>query len=94
MAGTVRAVVLVAMMIFLAWVYFIVAGAAVDGVGEEIKSQGDNLDVVDGESTIDSVYDSVFKWVPMTFIFGFIVIGAGFVLFRERFVGRRGGGGF
>lgn len=89
MARAVRAIVLVAMSIFAVTILLLLGSGAVQPVGEEVKDFGTNLDAVNGESTIDSVYDAVFIYVPLMLIGGIILFGSALILFRERFTGRR-----
>lgn len=91
MARAIRAVVLVAMTIFAVAILLLLGTAAIQPVGEDIKDIGDNLDTVNGATTIDSVYDAVFIYVPLMLIGGIVVFGSALILFRERFTGRRGG---
>lgn len=63
--GVIRLVSVLMFVTITLWV----ASAALVPVNEHIK---DNFDLsrVNGDSTIDEVYDSVFKWTPLIVSFG------------------------
>lgn len=90
MARAVRAIVLVAMTIFATGILLLLGSGSVQPVGEQVKDTGSNLGTVGGVSIINSVYDSVFIYVPLMLIGGILVFGTALILFRERFTGRRG----
>lgn len=89
-----RGVVVVILVIFTAMLVLFVSTAAVEPIGEHFKTY-DSIDEgpLEGTSVINSVYDVLFKWVPMIFVFGMITWGVAWALRSEAFVGRGGGGG-
>lgn len=89
-----RGVVVVIMMVFVAATAIFVAGAAVEPLGEHIKTY-DTIDdgPLDGTKIIDDVYGVVFKWIPLILVFGMFSWAVAYYLRRKRFTGRLGGGG-
>lgn len=80
-----RAVVVLVVVLFSLAMVQLFASAAVEPVGEEVKDWvPDKYD-----STINSVYDAVFKWSILIFGGGMMVWALRWYIRRERFVGRR-----
>lgn len=89
-----RGVVVVVLTVFTALLVMFVGVTAVEPMGEHIKTY-DTIDEgpLEGTSVINSVYDALFKWVPMIFVFGMVAWGVAWALRSESYAGRGGGGG-
>lgn len=88
-----RGFVVITVTIVVLVVAQLVGSAAVVPLGEHIKS----VDGIDNEqdAVIDSVYDVVFKWMPLILGFGMIGgWGVAWYLRKERSTQQRPGGGF
>lgn len=87
----VRGVVVVVTVFFAVAVVTFVGGAAIEPVGEHIKTY-DEIDEngLSGTSVINDVYQSVFVWAPLIVMGGISLVGLVFYLRRERVP--RGGG--
>lgn len=84
-----RGVVVVLIAVFTAALALFVAGATIAPVGDHVIEHADTS-AIDGESTIQSLYDTVFIWVPLVLIGGMALWAVAWYLRRERFVGRSG----
>ncbi len=82
MRGVITVVIVAVFMVM----YMLFAPAAVEGPGEAIKDTG-KLDSSE-ESIIDSLYDSLFKWIPLVVLGGMTVWAVAWYLREQLIIGR------
>lgn len=84
-----RGVVVVIMTIFVVMLALFVSVATIEPLGEHVKGY-DSIDegALEGTSVVNSVYDGVFKWLPLITIGGMFVWGLRWYIRKERRRGR------
>lgn len=83
-----RGVLTVVLVIAITTIVLFVASVSVEPVGQHVQDNFDTSDV-NGSSTIDEVYESVFQWTPLVFVGGFIVWAVRWYIRREATRGPR-----
>lgn len=81
-----RGIATVLLVAFFMVAYMVAAPAAVEGVGEFVKDQPvleqSDIDV------IDSMYDSLFMWIPLVVLFGMPVWAIVWYIRKQVIIGR------
>jgi ABC-type sulfate transport system permease subunit len=84
-----RAIAVVFTTVFLAVIMFVIAGAAIEPLGQEVKKVDEiNEGPLDGDSVIDSTFTMLFVLGPMTLIAGIGIWAMAWYFRREQFQGR------
>ena len=55
----------------------------IEGIGESVKTYG-TIDTIDGESTIDNIYQALFVRVPLILVFGMFAWGCMWYIRRQQ----------
>lgn len=84
-----RGIIVLVVALFGISAYMLVAPATMQPVADSVTSSGGDMSEVNGGSTIQTMQEVMFQWVPLTFIAGFGIFAVAWYFRRELATGRR-----